>query len=241
MLFFSQKNRFGKFFCFLLAFLFTFSALAQEDSGSAHPDSSEPTIQCQDLPKALQEYNADIQLNQDALTSALTEASDSLEKASNNKLNQSELLEMSKNLKEAKELSQGNAMILSNRKSNIKSFLEKCLKRILPDHMAQENRESANPDSSETTIECQDLPKTLQTYNTNIQSNQSVLTTALTEAFDFLEKSLTTRLNQLDFQKMIQNLKEAKDSRKNEMILLDRKSDIEYFLEECVKKIKTDS
>ena len=123
-----------KFFVSLLVSLFTFSILAQEGDGSANPDSSEITIDCKDLPKAVREYNADIQLNQNALTSALTEVSRSLEKAlKNDKLSQSELLKMIKNLKRAKELSRKNEMVLLDRKSDIEYFLEECVKKIKTD------------------------------------------------------------------------------------------------------------
>lgn len=121
-----------KLFCPLLAFFFAFSVSAQKNQGLADPDSSEPTIQCQDLLKALESYNEDFQLKLKALTSALAEVSDFLEEASKNKLNQSEFSTMIQNLKDANKLSQKNEMILWDRRDDIEFSLEECLKKIPP-------------------------------------------------------------------------------------------------------------
>ncbi len=131
MIFSLLKNAGKKVFFALLAFLFVFSAQAQTHTDLAGSDSSETDIACKDLPSALEKYNADMSLNQMALTAALKETHIFLKKAlEGNRLSHSDLSKMIEALKEAKVISQRNETLLLDKRSDIEYFLQECLKKI---------------------------------------------------------------------------------------------------------------
>ena len=101
-----------------------------------------------------------------------------------------------------------------------------------------QNNGSSPLSSDQEDIACKDIPKALAIYNQDIQLNQHSLKFALSGVHSFLKD--VSNKKKIVYSELLKMIKDLEDVRRlaqdNELQLVSRSDNIQYFVEECLKE-----